>query len=124
VHRPLEQTWLALQLMPPQQGWPAAPQGTQFLLLQVVPGAVHAPLQQPWPSPPQLPQLPFMQTPPTLHIAPTATQLPASQQPPPLQALFGQQFAPTKPQNWPAMSIAASRTTRSRGLARSAGPSP
>jgi len=83
-----------------QQGSPALPQGTHWLLVsQRVSGAVQPmPAQQGWPMPPQVPfeQLPFA------HIAVMqrvllAWQAPETQQPPSLQALAPQQGWPGAP---------------------------
>ncbi len=84
-----------------QQGVPRWPQAVHFPALQVVLGAVHAPLagldpQQGRPGPPQLPQLPAEQTPsprPT-QVAPALMQIPATQHPPPSQLLPSQHTVP------------------------------
>jgi hypothetical protein len=73
--------------------------------LQVVLGAVHAPVpelvaQHDRPGPPQLPQIPALQmpSPKPEQSPPLAMQIPETQHPPPLQPLPTQHGVPGSPQ--------------------------
>ena len=80
--------------VPEQQAKPKSPHLVHTPLLQLVPGAVHAPpvepaLQQGNPAPPHVPHTPALQVPPPkpTQIPPGCMQIPDTQQPPPVQAL-------------------------------------